>query len=312
MLTDYPVSERLVLAHEGLYVNNPKDPGGPTMKGVTQRVYDAWRRNHGFPPQGVRLITNDEVAAIFKSQYWDQIRGDDLPAGLDYAVFDYAVNSGPERALEDLQRAVGAGVDGKYGNLTRASVEAAYAKDPAFLIRSYQTKRLAFMKTLRQWGEFKNGWTRRVNEVMANAMIMEQHAAPVPAAVPAPGTALTPDAGVVTTAAMAAPVVTPHPIGTYLNETSGSAKAYPGEQLAHRTMSGFGNILAAFGGAGTVGQQALDLLPDVKAQIGDGLIGHLALAGTITLFVVGGGLVAWAKWKKFQEDAGTATAHAAA
>lgn len=161
-----------VLVHEGGFVNHPKDPGGATNRGVTQRVYDAYRDRQGQSRRSVRAITADEVADIYKRQYWDAIRGDDLPSGLDYAVFDYAVNSGPMRAVKDLQRELGfAGkdVDGFNGSRTLAAVDASDVYD---LIDRLCARRMRFLKGLKHWPTFGKGWTRRVTDVAEIAMAM--------------------------------------------------------------------------------------------------------------------------------------------
>ena len=103
MKANFDKSLALVLVHEGGYVNHPKDPGGATNRGVTQAVYDAYRKTRGKAGQSVKFITDEEVNAIYKFQYWDRVQGDLLPAGLDYAVFDFAVNSGVGRASKYLQ-----------------------------------------------------------------------------------------------------------------------------------------------------------------------------------------------------------------
>ena len=158
-----------VLVHEGGFVNHPKDPGGATNRGVTQRVYDAYRDRQGQSRRSVRAITADEVADIYKRQYWDAIRGDDLPSGLDYAVFDYAVNSGPRRAAQDLQRELGVAVDGVIGNVTLAAVAKADVYD---LIDRLCARRMRFLKGLKHWSTFGKGWTRRVTDVAEIAMAM--------------------------------------------------------------------------------------------------------------------------------------------
>ncbi len=112
-----------VLVHEGGYADHPADPGGATMRGVTQRVYDGWRRRRGVPVRSVRLIEPGEVEAIYRLQYWDAVRADDLPAGLDYGVFDAAVHSGPGQAAKWLQRALGVTADGQVGEATLAALE---------------------------------------------------------------------------------------------------------------------------------------------------------------------------------------------
>ena len=148
-----------LLVHEGGYVNHPKDPGGATNKGVTQRVYDGFRRRRGMGGQSVKHISDDEVAAIYRAQYFDAIRGDDLPAGLDYAMFDFAVNSGPSRAAKFLQRRLGVTADGVIGNQTLGAIEGESVAD---LIDGLCHDRLEWMKTLRTWKTFGRGWRRRV------------------------------------------------------------------------------------------------------------------------------------------------------
>lgn len=152
-----------VLIHEGGYVNHPKDPGGATNKGVTQRTYDRWRRLRKLPQRDVRSIEDAEVTAIYRQQYWDKVAGDDLPAGVDYAVFDFAVHSGPARAIKFLQRALGFtgdDVDGVLGIRTLSAVQA--VNDRAALIQRLCEARLAWMKGLKTWSTFGKGWTRRV------------------------------------------------------------------------------------------------------------------------------------------------------
>lgn len=161
----YKPSLALVLAHEGGYVNHPKDPGGATNFGITQRVYDAYRKAHGLKQQSVKLISSTEVEQIYRNSYWKLIRGDDLPAGLDYAVFDYAVNSGVGRALRYLQAGLGFkgdDVDGVIGNMTLNAAREAMRKDEEKVIVSYCGDRMRFLRGLSTFGTFGTGWTRRV------------------------------------------------------------------------------------------------------------------------------------------------------
>ncbi|WP_246677573.1 glycosyl hydrolase 108 family protein [Mesorhizobium sp. B2-3-12] len=95
-----------MLAHEGGYSNHPADPGGATMKGVTQRVYDGYRKSKGLSTRSVKGIQTAELNEIYDRQYWDAVKGDLLPAGVDYVVFDGAVNSGPGRSIMWLQQAL--------------------------------------------------------------------------------------------------------------------------------------------------------------------------------------------------------------
>lgn len=169
MKKNFGMALKAVLVHEGGYVNHPADPGGATNKGITWRTYNAWRRNRGLPDRHVKNITDEEVAAIYKAQYWNVIRGDDLPSGLDYAVFDFAVNSGPARAAKFLQRIVNVNADGQIGQITLEAVAKANTKHT---INALCDNRLAWLQRLRHWGTFGRGWTRRVQEVkaMANEM----------------------------------------------------------------------------------------------------------------------------------------------
>ena len=150
---------------EGGYVNHPDDPGGATMYGVTQRVYTAWRRSRGENgAKSVRHISKEEADHIFVDQYFAPVWFDRLPSGLDYAMADYSVNSGPSQAVKDLQRVLvdlehNVAVDGHMGLVTLAAVRATHA---GLLVSSLCNRRLAFMKRLRHWNTFKNGWKRRV------------------------------------------------------------------------------------------------------------------------------------------------------
>lgn len=157
----------LVLEHEGGYVNHPRDPGGATMKGVTQAVYDAYRKVRGRGVQSVRFITDSELEAIYKFQYWDRVQGDLLPAGLDYAVFDFAVNSGVSRAAKYLQAVVGVKQDGIIGAKTLAAI-----KDPAQVVNALCDRRMSFLRNLGHFATFGRGWTRRVQGVRAKALEM--------------------------------------------------------------------------------------------------------------------------------------------
>lgn len=163
----------MVLAHEGGFSNHRADPGGATMKGVTQRTYDAWRDDHHQPRQSVRSISGDEIGAIYRSRYWNMVRGDDLPAGVDYAVFDLAVNSGPDRAIRMLQSVVGTSVDGKMGPATLAKVRSKLA---TAIIADLCRERLEFLRRLTTWSTFGRGWQRRVDGVLTEAMAMVRNA----------------------------------------------------------------------------------------------------------------------------------------
>jgi lysozyme family protein len=177
MKQNFAASLAAVLKHEGGYSNHPKDPGGATNFGITQRIYDAWRSNSHKSQQSVKAITKDEVETIYYQQYWIMVRGDQLPTGVDYCLFDYAVNSGPSRALKDLQKQLGVKIDGIPGNVTLAAIAAA---DPVKLVNDLCDRRLAFLKGLSTYSTFGRGWSARVSGVRSIALGMVREAASSP------------------------------------------------------------------------------------------------------------------------------------
>lgn len=164
-----------VLRHEGGYSNHPADPGGPTNKGIIQRVYDADRKRRGLPVRSVRALEEDEMRDIYRQQYWDAVRADELPVGLDYAVFDAAVNSGPAQSAKWLQRALGIAVDGQVGAVT---LQAAAESDTSAVIADLCDRRLAMLKGLRTWAVFGRGWAARVADVRRDAIDLSRGASP--------------------------------------------------------------------------------------------------------------------------------------
>jgi lysozyme family protein len=159
---------KAILHHEGNFVNHPKDPGGMTNLGVTKRVWEEWV-GHEVDEKAMRALTPADVDTLYRRKYWDKIKGDELPAGVDYAVFDAAINSGPGRAAKWLQSVVGAVPDGAIGAGTLAKVAAMDAED---IVEKYQETRLAFMQSLPTWDTFGKGWGRRVTEVKDAALKM--------------------------------------------------------------------------------------------------------------------------------------------
>lgn len=165
MKTKYAEALRRVLVHEGGKVDDPRDPGGRTNCGVTQRVYSAWRKNQGLATRDVYKMTKDECQAIYRAQYWDQIKGDQLPPGIDYVVFDGAVNSGCTQSVKWLQRACGIEADGHLGNITLDKING--LNDHDALIQKIVDQRMAFLKHLKTWKTFGKGWSTRVANVKA-------------------------------------------------------------------------------------------------------------------------------------------------
>lgn len=299
----YKGSLQLVLAHEGGYVNHPADPGGATNKGVTQKVYDQYRRSHNLAPRSVRHIEDHEVQGIYRRSYWDKVEGDRLPAGLDYAVFDYGVNSGVSKAAKDLQRTLNQNanmygisgqlkVDGIIGDGTVAAACAAADVDEVGLIEAYCNRRMGFLKSLKTFRVFGRGWTRRVLGDKPNP------------------TADVGDHGVIDYAVKMAKHDLAFPIPkeqlpTVIGAKEGeyAAKAIVSDQKVSATKGGVGSVLAGIGVSGNTVIAAAD---QIKPHMDDSIIGKLALGAFAILMVVGIGLLIYDFFQKQKEKTSNA------
>lgn len=184
-----------LLGHEGGYVNDPHDPGGETNMGISKASY---------PRENIKAMTRARAAEIYRRDFWDAVRGDDLPAGLDPVAFDPAVNSGVSRGAKWLQSALGVTADGKIGPQT---IAAACAANPEAVIDRACDLRLAWLRTLPTWGRFGKGWTRRVESIRETATAMAKAGAPAAPAAPAPTTTTTaPHGGLIIAGLIAAAV----------------------------------------------------------------------------------------------------------
>ena len=170
MQSNFESSLKQLLIHEGGYVNHPSDPGGMTNLGVTAKVWEEWV-GHPVDEKQMRSLTPADVAPLYKRKYWDACRADELVSGVDYCVFDVAVNSGPGRAIKFLQSCVNVTADGGFGPATLAAVKVA-EQDPQRLIELYCAKRLEFLQSLKTFETFGKGWSRRVAEVKEQALKM--------------------------------------------------------------------------------------------------------------------------------------------
>lgn len=151
----------LTLGFEGGYCNHPSDPGGMTNHGVTKTTWEDWVGSI-VDEQCMRDLDVSDVTPLYRGRYWNRIWGDELPAGLDYCIFDCAVNSGPKQAILFLQRALGVVDDGAMGPKTLAAVK---REQVLSLIEDYSDQRLRFLEKLKAFPVFGKGWTRRVNAV---------------------------------------------------------------------------------------------------------------------------------------------------
>ena len=154
-----------ILRYEGGYVNHPDDPGGMTNLGVTKRVWEEWIGRPATETD-MRALTPEKVSPLYKAKYWDAVRGDDLPSGVDLCVFDCAVNAGVGRASKFLQQAVGVTADGQIGPKT---VEATTAKPADEVVERFCKLRETHYKSLPTFATFGKGWMNRLASIEAES-----------------------------------------------------------------------------------------------------------------------------------------------
>ena len=155
-----------LLEHEGGYVNHPSDPGGETNLGVTRAVYEQYAGRQVMDGE-MEGLTHDDVYPIYKENYWNRVRGDDLPSGVDFCTFDWAVNSGVSRAAKALQRIVGVEQDGGIGPMT---LQAVLEVEPAEIVEQMHHMRDGFYRSLSTFDTFGRGWIRRNDETKEQAL----------------------------------------------------------------------------------------------------------------------------------------------
>ena len=155
---------KMLLHHEGGYVNHPSDPGGETNLGVTKKVYQEWGGT-----KDMKDLTVEDVAPIYKKNYWDRCKCDDLESGVDWVVFDWAVNSGTGRSAKAIQKICGASQDGAIGPKTLALIG---TQNTQYVIEEFGKIRQDFYESLKTFDTFGKGWTRRNKETTAKALEM--------------------------------------------------------------------------------------------------------------------------------------------
>ena len=170
MKLNFELALELILKHEGGYVNHPRDPGGATNMGITMRTYQ-----HYFGTEkdvdDLKNIPYSHVHTIYYNGYWKTVRGDELPGGIDVAVFDMAVNAGPRRATKMLQQVLGVVVDGVIGEQT---LGVAKKKNPVEVIKMYTKAREDYYRSLKAFEVFGKGWLNRNNSTMKYSLDMVQ------------------------------------------------------------------------------------------------------------------------------------------
>ena len=162
-------SLEMVLHHEGGFVDHKDDPGGATNKGITHKTYADFLGRPLEDDSELKNIPEEHVQLIYKNGYWDKIKGDELPGGVDFCVFDWAVNSGPGRAAKALQKIVMVSQDGAIGPKTLIAVS---EMTPTEIIENMTKQRIEFYKELGTFDTFGRGWLRRAKETRDFALDM--------------------------------------------------------------------------------------------------------------------------------------------
>lgn len=170
MDANFPRALAALLQSEGGYSDDARDPGGVTNLGVTKNVWEEWVR-HPVTARDMKRLTIKDVTPLYRRKYWNRVNADALPSGLDYAVFDAAVNSGPGRAVKWLQAVLDVP---ESGVVDAATLDAMSDWKLPQLITAYNATRLAFLYTLPTWGTFGNGWTNRIVRLTDTASKMTE------------------------------------------------------------------------------------------------------------------------------------------
>jgi lysozyme family protein len=168
MKENFDEALKAILKHEGGFVNHPRDPGGMTNLGVTKKVWEAWV-GKVVDESEMRALTPATVAPMYRKNYWDAVKADELPAGLDYLMFDFAINAGANRAIKTMQKAIGTNPDGIIGAKTLGALKNSDQKD---LISKFSIEKELFYKALPTFATFGKGWMRRVAEAQSHAVTM--------------------------------------------------------------------------------------------------------------------------------------------
>lgn len=159
---------QLLLKDEGGFVNDPKDKGGATNMGVTLGTWSAWVR-YPATAELIKSLTVDDVRPLYKKNYWDYIKADQLPVGVDYCVFDCAVNSGVTRASRFAQLAAGVTADGIIGTITLKQINAMHPDD---FVRAFTQERIEYLHKLDTFDRFGRGWMNRISRVQIKSLEM--------------------------------------------------------------------------------------------------------------------------------------------
>jgi len=165
VIENFQKSLNLVLDHEKGFSDYPFDAGGMTNLGVTKKTWEAWLKRPVDEAE-MRSLTPEKVAPLYKIKYWDACKCDQLPLGIDYAVFDFAVNAGVSRASKTMQATLGTAADGIVGP---ATIGVATNADPDEFLEKFSKLKEQFYRSLQLFDVWGKGWLRRVSEVKQTA-----------------------------------------------------------------------------------------------------------------------------------------------
>ena len=160
------------LREEGGYVDDPADPGGATNMGITLATYREWSDNPDLGPTQVQDMTERTARAIYRSKYWNPLRADALPVGVDLSVFDMGVNAGIWRSARLLQRAIGFTGDEVDGCIGPETLGAAAKCDARSIVDDLAQRQAAFYRSLDDFDTFGAGWLNRTEARRAAALAM--------------------------------------------------------------------------------------------------------------------------------------------
>lgn len=153
---------------EGGWSDHAADPGGATKYGITIHTLSKWR-GRSVSKEEVRNLTRPEAERIYKAWFWDEVKGDELPSGLDLVTYDAGVNSGPARGAKWTQGALGVAADGRIGP---ATLKAARTANARLAVQHATDARLKFVMGLSTWKTFGKGWGNRIGDIRARALVM--------------------------------------------------------------------------------------------------------------------------------------------
>ena len=165
MQSNWDNAFKLLLASEGGFVNHPSDPGGMTNLGVTKATWENWIGRQSDEAE-MRSLTPQKVEPLYKKKYWNAVRGDELDAGIDYILFDFAVNAGAFRCVKTIQRALNITADGVIGHVTLKAIQETNAED---FINNFSAAKETFYRSLNNFPTFGKGWLNRVAEAKKTA-----------------------------------------------------------------------------------------------------------------------------------------------